>query len=168
MVDALRHRTGEQRCVIGYPPTEQETIRPFQSFGQEVRRDHTRTVAVPLPAEIARRSDRRCCFRLYGAASWELQSERQTSPMDGHEPPPGHGQDCCFVAHAGLIAAVPLSLSARLKRESDRGRHEARRASVFVNPALIAAMSAKASFIAGRLLPAANTAPATEELASTS
>jgi hypothetical protein len=72
------------------------------------------------------------------------------------------------VAHAGLIAAVPLSLSARLKRESDRGRHEARRASVFVNPALIAAMSAKASFIAGRLLPAAHTAPATEELASTS
>ena len=73
-----------------------------------------------------------------------------------------------IVAHAGLIAAAPLSLSARLKRESDRGRHEARRASVFVNPALIAAMSAKASFIAGRLLPAANTAPATEELASTS
>jgi hypothetical protein len=33
---------------------------------------------------------------------------------------------------------------------------------------MIAAMSAKASFIAGRLLPAAHLAPTTEELASTS
>ena len=39
---------------------------------------------------------------------------------------------CSFVAHAGLVAALPLSLSARPKRKSDRRYNEARRGWWFV------------------------------------
>ena len=35
-------------------------------------------------------------------------------------------RDTRFVADTGLAAALPLSLSARSKRKSDRRRHEAR------------------------------------------
>ncbi|MGH2892997.1 MAG: hypothetical protein ACRDPM_06985 [Solirubrobacteraceae bacterium] len=37
-----------------------------------------------------------------------------------------------FVPNTGLVAALPLSLSARPKRKSDRRRHEARHDGSFV------------------------------------
>ena len=39
---------------------------------------------------------------------------------------------CCIVADTGLSAALPLSLSARAKRNSDRRHHEARNDRSFV------------------------------------
>ena len=57
-------------------------------------------------------------------------------PIDGYGQSPPRRPDFWIVADTGLVAALPLSLSARPKRKSDRRRHEDRRAWSFVNAAI--------------------------------
>jgi hypothetical protein len=52
--------------------------------------------------------------------------------LERHQPPPCRGRDCWSVAHAATTPTLPLRLSARAKRQSDRRRYEAQRDWSFV------------------------------------
>jgi hypothetical protein len=76
---------------------------------------------------IAGRQELETCIRFRAV----LSADRSAHLQSARKP---RLWDRPFVADTGLVAALPLSLSATPKRKSDRRRHEARRDRSFVKP----------------------------------